>query len=1085
MAPVNLEGKSFFKFMNFIFRQSLLANLTTVAIFVLGLWVLSRLPLEVFPSVNFDVVTISTAFPGASPEQVERLVTNPIEDEVKTVFGIRDLFSSSVEGASNITVVVDNDYKFKSEVLGEIQRAVDRVEGLPPEVLDRPVVQELKSDREPSIVVGLIPAAGNGSQMEPSLEHRQLALDLKREIESLDGIGEVRLEAEQDLEFLVDFDTEKLKKIGISVDEVVQAFRNQNLTVPGGEFEYEDGVVRYRIENELTSLERIRDVILRATIDGQIFRVRDLAEVSIGLKKAPYYNRAGGRPAQILQVIKQQSADVIELVDGMKVQVADFIERVNRGKEIENQWQVVYGRDLTIPVRVRNEALATSILIGGVLVFLTLLLALHWKTALIVAVGIPFSFLGAILLMPSLDYSLNLLTMFGFVVVLGMIVDDAIVVAESIFSRMEQGEPIEQAVTVGTWSVFRPVIGSVTTTILAFAPLVFMSGIFGQFVKYIPMIVILCLVVSLLEAFFLLPNHMRDFARVKKADAFKKEHWFDGVRDAYRRVMLWCMRRRYYVVTASVAFLIFAGIAHAKFGSFVLFPKEGIETFYVTFEGDAKLSHSEMLDRIAPIEKRVLDLPKEDVLSVITSVGQIQTGGQETREMGSNYAQISVFLRPSIQRELDINATIEELEPHVKNIPDMINTTIEEAAGGPPVGRPVNIIMTHDSLETLEEVAELVKAELEKIPGTRNIGDSNQPGKVEATYDIDFERASQAGTSASSVGLALQIAVEGAVIDQIRGENERMGLRIRTHRDEAPEEALKNLRVLSATQELVPVSRVIRKKEQEPGRYLVTHYQNQRSITVYSDVDTTVLTAGEANQKISEHFEKWQEAYPGLKVFPLGENRDTAESFQSLTESLTIAVILVIFVVILTLKSIWQPIVVLLTSVPLGIAGVLIIFIIHQRPLSFLAAFGLVGLIGVAVNVGIVLIDRINSLAQEMKFFDALMEGSAQRLRAVLLTSLTTILGLMPTAYGWGGGDPFLKPMALALGWGIAFATISGIVLTPLVLGISDDVSQFAKRLFSKNERAGVFRDLLKAVFKGNPVRIDHDRLEVPSAEKP
>ncbi|TVQ77252.1 MAG: efflux RND transporter permease subunit [Bradymonadales bacterium] len=1023
-----------------LYSQSLLANLLTPAIFVIGLITLVRLPLEVFPSVNYDVVSITTVFPGASPEQVERLVTNPIEDEVKTVFGIRDLFSTSIEGLSTITVVLDQDYRYKSEVVSDIQRAVDRVEALPAEITDRPLVQELKSDREPSILVALVPTGEMSSSFEPSLEHRELALALKREFENIRGVGEVRLEAEQDLEFIVSFDVEKLRAAGVSIDEIVSAFRLQNLSVPAGEREFSSGVVRYRIENELTNTKVIGDVILRASIDGQIFRVRDLAEISIGLKKATYYSRASGQPAQVLQIIKQQSADVLDVVDELKEVASGFLDRVNTASDQAWNWEVVYGRDLTIPVRVRNEALATSILIGGILVFLVLLLALHWRTAVIVAIGIPFSFLGAIILMPGLDYSLNLLTMFGFVVVLGMIVDDAIVVAEAIFSRMEKGESRDVAVVEGTASVLRPVLGSVATTIFAFAPLVMMSGIFGQFVKFIPMVVILCLLVSLVEAFFLLPNHMRDFAKIPSAEEGKRFHWFDRLRDFYRSFLKHCVRFRYFVLVGGLVFIVLAGDLHKKMGSFVLFPREGIDTVMITFEGRPELSVAEMAERIRPVEEALTKFSREDVLSVMTSLGLIQTGGQETRRTGTNYAQVTVNLSPSVRRELEVSHLIRVMTPVVEEVPDMLTTSIEEAAGGPPVGRPVSIILTHDSFEVLEEVAAEILQELASIEGTRNVSDSNLQGKFEAIYEIDFLRALQAGVSTASVGLGLQMLVEGAVIQQIRGENERMGLRLKLKGDEAPEELLSQLSVLSRSGELLPLDRLLKKVDSGSGRYSIKHYQGQRSISVYADVETSIVTASRANQLMETRFSEWKTRFPGLKIYSLGENRDTQESFESLKEALTFALIGVIFVVILTLGSLWLPLVVLMSSVPLGVAGVLIVFVLDQRPLSFLAAFGIVGFIGVAVNVGIVLVDRIQKLTKELPYREALIEGSVERLRAVLLTSVTTVFGLMPTAYGWGGGDPFLQPMALALGWGVAFATLSGIVFTPVILAVGDDI---------------------------------------------
>jgi len=298
--------------------------------------------------------------------------------------------------------------------------------------------------------------------------------------------------------------------------------------------------------------------------------------------------------------------------------------------------------------------------------------------------------------------------------------------------------------------------------------------------------------------------------------------------------------------------------------------------------------------------------------------------------------------------------------------------------------------------------------------------------------------------------------VEGSIVNNVRSEFESMDVRVTVNQNERPEDALKNLSALNATGELVPLTSLIRKIPAENGAFSIEHYKGRRSITVYADITEDITTPGLVNKSMEAYFPEWKKSYPGLQITALGGKRDTQESMDSLKRSAMIALAGVLFVMILTLGSLWQPLVVF-SSVPMGLAGVIFIFLIHGRPLSFLALFGIVGLIGVAVNVGIVLIDRINTLSKTMSWEEALIEGSVQRCRAVLLTSITTVFGLMPTAYGWGGGDPFLKPMALALGWGIAFSTILGIVLIPVYLAVLKSWVNFFRskyrRIFHKKAR--------------------------------
>jgi len=645
--------------------------------------------------------------------------------------------------------------------------------------------------------------------------------------------------------------------------------------------------------------------------------------------------------------------------------------------------------------------------------------------------------------------------MFGFVVVLGMLVDDAIVVSESIFSEIEKGADRLTAAIEGTKKVAIPVFGSVTTTLLAFAPLVFMSGIFGKFVKFIPLIVILCLVVSLIEAFFLLPTHMSDFAKPHDPNRANKRHPFERVRDLYRGLVSWCIRHRYWVTGLSWMFMGAAVGAYMLFGKYDNFPDDGIESFYISLQGDPRLSKEDMVERIFPLEKQVNELPKKYIDAAFSYIGKTQTGGQETRQDGSNYAQLTVLLSPEADKETSIDAIMDSLKPTIEAIPDIKEFQLKKLAGGPPEGDPITVFFRGDDLEMLRKVVEEAKAELEKIDGVHSIADSDSPGKVENTYRVDFARSIQSGVAPRSVGLGMQMAVHGAYLGDIKSDVEKTRLRLKVANDEKPENAFKNLTAVTNTGERVPLSSLVQLQQSEAGVYAIRHYGGQRAIVLSADVDSDIITEGEANKKLSEFYPQWLEKYPGLNIVPLGSNRDTRESLDSLLRTALLAMMGVAFVMILTMGSLWQPFIVF-SSVPLGLAGIIFIFLLHNKPLSFLALFGIVGLVGVAVNVGIVLIDRINNLSKTMSYREALLEGSVERLRAVLLTSSTTVFGLMPTAYGWGGGDPFLKPMALALGWGIAFATILGLITIPTYLAIAVDFFDFMYRKF--NLRLGFYR---------------------------
>lgn len=1027
--------KSFFQF--FASRHTL-ANLITIMTILLGLSSMLTIKRELFPSVDFGEVFIRTLYQGASPEDVELNVTNRIEEELQKVDGIDRYTSVSMENISVIDVVIDPDEKDQDDIKREIREAVNRVNDLPDAVEDAPLITELDTGIFPVIEVGL--AGGNIDYREL----REYAKEFERRLENLDQVSSVQRFGYRDREVKVEVSPGKMRDYQVPLNEIIRAIAARNIQATGGTFE------SYTSEKTVVTLAQfdspgeVGDAIVRSTFDGPSIRIKDLAVVKDDFEDERIISRMNGHPAISFFVFKKEAADAIRTVDAIKGVVAEMKEILPEGVEIE------YSQDNSYYVRNRLRVVANNGLIGLTLVLLTLSLFLSMRSAFWVAVGIPVTLLGVIFLLPRFDSYLDVISLAALIQVIGIIVDDGIIIAENIHKYREQGATPIRAAVDGLSEVFQPVLTTILTTAIAFAPMFFMSGLMGKFVRVIPLVMSLALFVSLFEAIVALPAHLIAGLREKRGVAAKRARgWFDAVRSFYRMTMRPVLTLRYPV--ALIAFVAVAGsIWYAvHYMDFVLFPTENADTFFITVETPMGTSLRATAEKCGEIEKLIAALPDSEVQSYVMRVG---TMGDFAPGENENWAVITISLLPFSERSRTADEVVEDLRSKTNELDGFERLVYYIDAGGPPVGRPITLRVVGADDTMRQALADSVEAFLTTMDGVKDIDRDDKLGKEQIEIRLDYDKLARVGLTVADISRNVRFAYDGEVVTDVRYGDEDVEFRVQLNQTaRANPRFLRELLVPNAQGRMIPLKEVAR-LETGPGPSNFYHYDGDRAVTITADVVQGATTPLKATQGLQAGFDL-QNDWPGMRFVAGGEAEETAESMQSLFRAFAVAVIGIYFVLILLFNSGTQPFMVML-SIPFAVMGVIIAFALHDKDLGFLAMMGIIGLAGVSVNDSLVLVNHINDLRvkqPEMPIKELVGLGAANRLRAVLLTTITTVVGLLPLAYGIGGSDPFIAPMALALGYGILFASPMTLGLIPCFYCIGEDFHRLMRFVFRRS----------------------------------
>ena len=1024
------------KLAQFSVKQSMFINLLSFFVVIAGLVAAVGMSREAFPNISFDMVQISTVFPGSSAEEVEKLVTIPLEKELKEVDDIEEMRSTSMEGLSSIILKLDPDIPNKDRVVNDIQRAVDRVKTLPSGVRDDPIVMERDAKNIPVIGIAL-----SGDMDERSIQ--AIAESLEDRLIDLDGVATVRRYGWRDREMWVEVDPDKLREYHMSIDEIMQSLEKRNVSIPGGSIVQDSGEFNIRTTGEFTTKEEIEEVVVRASDIGNWVKIKDVATVKDAFHETDQIDKTFGTRSVYLVIIKKSAADAIDVVKRVKESMTQF------EKTAPPELKTAYVDDLSFYIKRRLNVLKRNGIVGFILVIISLLVFLNRRVAIVTALGIPIAFLATFVVMSFMGLSINLITMFGLILVLGMLVDDGIIIAENCYRYMEAGMPPREAAIKGTQEVIKPVTATILTTIAAFSPLMMMTGMMGKFIKYIPMVVIIALGASMFEAFIILPSHIADFVHIKrdkkgKPISKKNTAWFQKLLTFYTNILTNAIKKRYKVcLGVFVAFLVCIILA-VKVMPFEMFSSRGIEIFFIIGEAKVGTPLEKTNEYISKIEREVNNLPENELDSFITQIGIVAEDPHSPHaRRGSHLTQIVVYLTPESARKRDAKAIIEDIREMTEGTEGFEKIYYEKVRPGPPVGKAVAIKIKGEHYEVMEAMAEKFKEYLGTIRGVSDVKDDYEPGKEELMVIVDENMAANAYISVGDVARAVRSTFEGSVATSIKREKaaEEIDVLVKFPEGERNTlEAFDKIFIRNRFDNLIPLKKVA-SIERKQGIFTISHLDGKKVITVSADVDSDVIKPLAVNKMVIEKFKGIETEFPGYAVKYGGEHEEMVKSMQSLLKAFILAFILVFLILASNFNSLIHPLVVMV-AIPFGAIGVIVMFMLHGEPFSFLAIIGVVGLSGVVVNDSIVLVDFINRLRNKgIDRRHSIIEAGQMRLRPVILTTVTTVLGLMPVAYGIGGGDPILIPMALAMCWGLVFATALTLIVIPCIYAIIDDIT--------------------------------------------
>ncbi len=992
----------------------------TVGVIVLGIYFATKLNREVFPAVDFGYIIITTTYSGASPEEVENLITIPIEEEISDIDGIEEISSQSSEGVSVINIKAEADIVGTKldQLLNDIKSEVDKVSDLPEDANDPNIVK-----REPRFSVIRIGIWGDA----PQEELRDTADRLKDEIKLIKGVSSVDLGGYLDREVWVETDPRRLEATNLKLSDIINAIKQRNKNIPSGTVDSGSKELLIRAMGETNEANEIKNIIVRSYPEG-VVRVGDVADVTETFEEEESLSRLNGHRAISLGVTKSTSGDVIDIAE----EVRKIVEK--ESATLDEGINISLVHDASKYVEKRQKTLLLNAAFGMMLVLLILYAFLDSRVAFWAAMGIPFSFLLTIIVMSYMGITLNLLSMFALILVLGIVVDDAIVVSENFFRYREMGYSLAESAVLGTDEVALPVVASIATNIVVFIPLFFMTGIIGKFLKAIPVVVIVTFLASLMEAFLVLPSHLNEFVKDKGAEIYKEARaWFIPVRNYYGNILGVLLKRRYLVFFSLFGLAIITIVFGLLTMKFVFMGRGIAEQFRVSINLPTD-SNLEETDRVVKeVEEIILGLPKEEIEAVITSVSSY-TGEIRAELTEYGYKKIGTDkITADIRKKTDLIAG-----------PTSIG--FREQRGGPSSGSAVEVSIQGDEFSTLLALADDFKEKLASIEGVVDIEDDYKRGKEEIRFEFDEYKMGTLGLSVSDVAGELRSAFSGSNAGTIRRGTDKIDIIVKYDEDLKNLDHLLNFSVKNGNGDRIPI-KAFADIVYSDGMLRINHSDRERTISVSANIIEGVTTSKIVNEALIETFGYRSDKYPGYTFKYGGEYEDTMESIFSLLRAFFAAVLFIYIILAALFRSYIQPLIIMVT-IPFSFIGVVFGLFIMNVELSLMAGIGIIALIGIVVNDSIVMVDFINRARDKgMDIYNAVIETGKVRLRPILLTTLTTIGGLLPMAIGIGGREPMLTPMAVSIVWGMAFAVILTLIVIPCLYIIAEDIR---KKIFKK-----------------------------------
>ena len=1042
----------------FAVRQPVLINLAFALLIVAGFQTAKRIPIDVFPDISFNTAIVVTPWVGASPGEVERLVTAKLEDEFDGISGIKNMSSYSTYGLSEINIEWDeslSDNEAES-ALNDLRSAIERVPDLP-EDAERPILREISVSEVYHIAT--IAVTDTGGVGESAM--LQVSEDLKRKIEKIPGVRKAELRGERERELRIVVDREKALQYNLTLPEISATLSRNNRNFPGGSFTNRAlGEITVRGLGQYDTVESITDTIIGKSAAGTHIRLGDLARIEEGFEERRLASRLNGKSAIFLGISKENDHDVIQLMAEVTTYLDSYRELLPPGISID------VPTDDSLYVANRIGIMTSNLLLGVLFVVLLLWLTVGLRNAMVAVVGVPFAFLVALTLFPFFDITINSLSLIGFVMVSGMLVDDAIILVENIYRHVENGEPIHEAVIAGAEEVMWPVTAAILTTAAAFIPMLTISGTSGEFMSILPKTVVVCLMGSLFEALLILPVHYLDWgSRHSLADTARGNRWsqrFHAIRTAsdtrlasFRERYLNSQRRllperRAFLATCGAAFLF--AIALFTRVPVDLFPSD-YNMLFVTIKSSRDAGFDSTDKLIAGVETALADLG-EEITDISTNIGMGMTS-DERPVLGVNWAVLYITFPETAENTTNpdriLSLVRNRLETYRDENPGQIESLIvAPPRNGPPIGKPVAIRIQSEDYEIAKQIAGEMKLKLASLPGVFNIEDNVPLGPREMRVVLNENRASLHGLTFQDVGFALTAANEGLVSSSFRPPEETDDIDIRVLLEPTDRDSIQDLmdvEVRSRDGYLIQLGDVA-DLELQRGYQRLYHYGAQRAVVVYADVDGENATSLSVNNLMQEAFADVPTRYPGVDLIFGGEFQATDDAFADMGRAFLLAALAIYAILAAQFRSYAQPAIVM-SVIVFSFIGVtfglyLLSLIWSGYALSMYVLYAIVGLAGIVVNDSLVLIDFINKERERgLSSVEAVMSGCEKRFRPIFLTTVTTVMGLAPMAIGLSGYSTVFSPFAASIVFGLGVASLLTLYVVPMLYLALEDIQEF------------------------------------------
>jgi len=1039
-------------------RNHVAANLLMVTILFTGLMSLKyNIPLEVFPSFETDTISVNVSLRGATPEDAELSLATRVEEAVSDLEGVKQINSRSVEGGATITIEVDSGYDAR-ELLADVKSRVDEIGTFPSEA-DQPVISLATFKRD----VITVAVAGELSEQELRGYAERVRDDLLR----TPGITQVELDGVRNYEIAIELSQDQLRAYDLTLSDVAERIGNSSLDLSAGNIRTDGGDILIRSKGQAYYRDQFEPLVIKANTDGSLLRLRDIAKVTDGFEESALRTRFNGKPAAMLDVYRVGDQSAIEVADKVKAYVHEQQVSLPQGLELS------YWGDGSLLVKSRIKTLTTNALQGGILVLLLLTLFLRPSIAFWVFIGIPVSFMGAFLVMPLFGVTLNVLSLFGFILVLGIVVDDAIVTGENIYSHLRKAESGLQASIRGTQEVAVPVTFGVLTTVAAFLPIGFIEGARGALFAQIPVVVIPVLLFSLIESKFVLPAHLKHLKlrqnEVERQGRLSQmqQRFADGfehmILKYYQPLLALSLKHRLTTLALfSGVFILILAFILSGWTRFVFFPRVEADTARASLTMPSGTPF-EVTDRhiVRMVEAaRALQEAYRDPNtgeSVIMNIFST-TGAGGSAETG----RIRFELQPAEERQQEVSASalINEWRERIGPIPGAETLTFRAEIGR--ASDPVSIELRSGDVDDLRAMAQQVKARLETYPTLFDIADNLSDGKEELQLELTAQ-AHLLGLTRSDIIRQVRQSFFGIEVQRVQRGRDDVRVMVRLPLEERQAIAgLKGILINTPGGGQVPLDEVA---QLVPGKspsaiYRVDQY---RTASVVADMDKSNTNTTVLNRDLNEFLTELVLQYPGAEFSLEGEAEEQRESFASLALGLAFVFFVIYSLLAIPFRSYLQPLIVM-SVIPFGAIGAIVGHWIMGMDLTIMSLLGLMALIGVVVNDSLVLVDFTNQRRKELQaggehsHFEAtrqaVLVAGVARFRPVMLTSLTTFIGLMPLLFEKAVQAQFLIPMAVSLGFGIIFATVVTLIMVPVNFMLLEDLRRFGRRLAKRPEPA-------------------------------